>query len=216
VLDSVKRYVVGVVGDFYYNDFYSGIDPVVMTVTSESDYNFMVVNVQAGTVDAMVSELQSLWKRMSPDDPSNIFMQDRVFDYYLENNRANNAVLYFVAGVAVLLAAMGLYGLVSYNLTRRLKEFSVRKVFGANTSHIFRLMNGDYVWIVLISFGVGAPLGAVLMNQMLFSIYPMRIPATPWPYVVSITVMILMVALTISSLVVRLIRDNPANTLRME
>jgi putative ABC transport system permease protein len=111
---------------------------------------------------------------------------------------------------------MGLYGLVSYNLTRRLKEFSVRKVFGANTLHLFRLMNGDYLWIVLIAFGLGAPAGAFLMNQLLTSIYPTPIPATFWPYFVSITVMLMMVGLTVSSQLKRVTKENPTETLRME
>jgi putative ABC transport system permease protein len=216
VCDSVKHYVVGVVEDFYYNDFYWDIEPVVFTIADEKEFIFMAIKAQAGSVGLVEGELKSIWKRIAPDDPSNIFLQNQVFDNYLKNNQANTQILYFISAVSVLLAAMGLYGLVSYNLTRRLKEFSIRKVFGANTVSIFRLMNGDYLWIVLIAFGIGAPLGAYLMDQMLTSIYPVKIPTTLWPYFVSITVMVLMVGLTIGSQLKRVVRENPTETLRME
>jgi putative ABC transport system permease protein len=216
VCDSVKRFVIGVVEDFYYDDFYSSIEPVAFIISPEKDFNFMVVKTQAGAITTMDNELKSIWKHIAPDDPHNIFLQSQVFDRYMRSQEANNKILYFVAGVAMLLAAMGLYGLVSYNLTRRQKEFSIRKVFGANTLQIFRLMNRDYLWIVLLAFGVGAPLGAYLMNQLISTIYPDKIPTTVWPYVVSITVMVLMVGLTIGSQLKRVVKENPTETLRME
>ena len=80
--------------------------------------------------------------------------------------------MYFLSAVALVLVCMGLYGLVSYNLTRRLKEFSVRKVFGASLFQIFRLMNHDYLWIVLIAFGLGAPLGFYMMGLVIRAAYP--------------------------------------------
>jgi ABC-type antimicrobial peptide transport system permease subunit len=216
VCDSVKRYVVGVVEDFYYDDFYRDLEPVVFTIANENEFRFMVMKVQAGAINATETELKAIWKRIAPDDPDQVFLQNQVFDHYRQNSKANNQILYFVSAVAIFIAAMGLYGLVSYNLTRRLKEFSVRKVFGANTLHIFRLMNGDYLWIVLIAFGAGAPIGAYLMNQMLTSIYPTQIPTTVWPYFISIMVMVLMVGLTISTLLSRVTRNNPTESLRME
>ena len=77
-------------------------------------------------------------------------------------------------------------------------------------------MNGDYLWIVLVAFGAGAPIGALLMNQMLTSIYPTKIPTTVWPYFVSIAVMVIMVGLTVTSQLSRVLKENPTETLRME
>ncbi len=111
---------------------------------------------------------------------------------------------------------MGLYGLVSYNLTRRMKEFSIRKVFGASILTIFKLMNSDYIWIVLLAFTVGAPLGFYLINKMLFAVYPYPIPVKAWPFLVTIVLMIVTVALTISTQLNRIAHENPTETLRSE
>jgi ABC-type antimicrobial peptide transport system permease subunit len=122
----------------------------------------------------------------------------------------------FVSGVSIFLAAMGLYGLVSYNLTRRLKEFSIRKVFGASVTQIFRLMSKDYLIILLIAFGIGAPFGAFLMNSLLKSIYPTKIPANLIPYGISILVMLLMIAVTVLLQFRRVVRENPTETLKAD
>jgi ABC-type antimicrobial peptide transport system permease subunit len=122
--------------------------------------------------------------------------------------------MYFLSAVALILACMGLYGLISYNLTRRLKEFSVRKVFGASLFQIFRLMNRDYLSIVLISFLIGGPLGFFLMGFMIRAAYPEDIPVNTWPFMVTIGLILLTVFGTIASQIRRVSRENPAETLR--
>lgn len=214
--DSIKRYVVGVVEDFYYNDFYYAVKPVMFTNTPQENFRYLIVKAEAGTVQATHEDLKKAWAAVSPDDPYLGFIQNEVFDNFLNSNRSNNKVIYFISGVAVLLAAMGLYGLVSYNLTRRIKEFSVRKVFGASVLQLFHLMNRDYLWILIIAFGFGAPIGALLIDLMLKAAYPEHIPTTIWPYVIAISVMVLTVGLTIGTQLKRLVDENPTETLRTE
>jgi ABC-type antimicrobial peptide transport system permease subunit len=215
-VDSVKRYVVGVLEDFYYDDFYNAIGPAVITITPENTFRVLAVKAEAGQVGTVHEFIKKAWKEVAPEDHYNGYLQSEVFDSFLRGNRANNKVLYFISAISILLVAMGLYGLVSYNLTRRLKEFSVRKIFGASTSSLFGLMNRDYLWIVLIAFFLGAPLGAFLMNTMIKSIYPGHIPQSPWPYAVAISSMLVIVVLTVSSQLRRVVRENPTQTLRAE
>lgn len=215
-MDSVKRYVVGVLEDFYYDDFYNAIGPVVITIAPENTFRVLAVKAEADQVGTVHEFIKKAWKEVAPEDHYNGYLQSEVFDSFLRGNRANNKVLYFISAISILLVAMGLYGLVSYNLTRRLKEFSVRKIFGANTVSLFGLMNRDYLWIVLTAFFLGAPLGAFLMNSMIKSIYPEHIPQSPWPYAAAITSMLMIVLLTVGSQLKRVIQENPTKTLRAE
>jgi putative ABC transport system permease protein len=214
--DSTKRFVIGVIGNFHYDDFYNEVDPVMFTVVDEKDFNYLVVKASPGRIGAVYDFLEQTWKQAAPDDPWRGFLQDDVFKNFFNSNRANNIVGYFISGTALLLACMGLYGLVSYNLTRRLKEFSVRKVFGANIFQIFRLMSNDYLWIVLISFGVGAPLGSYLINLLIQQAFPDPIPPSSLPYVITVGLMVLTVLLTVLTQVRRITTESPSVTLRME
>jgi ABC-type antimicrobial peptide transport system permease subunit len=214
--DSVKRYVVGVVTDFYYDDFYNPLDPIVFTMAPQENFRYMVLKAETGKLMAAEEELKAVWKKVAPDEPSAVSFQSSVFDAFVRNSQANNKIMVFIAVVSVILAAMGLYGLVSYNLTRRLKEFSVRKVFGAGVLEIFRLMSGDYLYIVIIAFVIGAPAGAWMMSNMLSAIYPTEIPIVIWPYALAMTLMMVMVGLTILTLFRRVTHENPTETLRVE
>ncbi|MEQ9414692.1 MAG: FtsX-like permease family protein, partial [Cyclobacteriaceae bacterium] len=106
--------------------------------------------------------------------------------------------------------------LVSYNITRRMKEFSVRKVFGANVSHIFKLMNKDYIWILSIAFLIGAPGGFLLVNSLIQNIYPDPTPASATPFIIGMCIMAVTVAITVTSQISRITKNNPAVTLRSE
>ena len=216
MVDSVKRFVIGVVEDFYFKSFFSEIEPAMFCMTPQENFNFMLVKADAGRVSEVKKALELAWKKISPDDPAAVSLQSAVFDGFLQGNRSNNKVMIFIALVTVTLTTIGLFGLVSYNITRRLKEFSVRKVFGASITTLFRLMSRDYVFIVGIAFLIGAPTGALLMNLLIKTIYPMAIPVVAWAYILAIGTMVLIVGLTVVSQFYRVVNENPTETLRIE
>ncbi|MBL7851700.1 MAG: ABC transporter permease [Cyclobacteriaceae bacterium] len=214
--DGRQRVVVGVVHDFHHDDFYMGIRPALFRLGAEKDFRFLALHVQSDQVKEMESLIRSNWKEIGPDDPYRGILQDDVFANFSRNSRNDMKIIISVAVVTLILACLGLYGLVAYNITRRMREFSVRKVFGANLLHIFRLMNRDYVWILGIAFVLGAPAGFFLMNLLIQAIYPDPQPAGVLPFAAAIGMMMLTVALTVASQMNRITRENPALTLRSE
>jgi ABC-type antimicrobial peptide transport system permease subunit len=214
--DGIKWNVIGVVKDFHYKEFYYEIDPVMIHIGSEDRYKYLVVKAAAGSAVEVSDFLKKSWKSVAPDDPYEGSFQDEVFQQFFDSNRSNDKIMYFLSAVALVLVCMGLYGLVSYNLTRRLKEFSVRKIFGASLFQIFRLMNHDYLWIVLIAFALGAPLGFYMMGMTIRAAYPEEIPISLWPFVITILTMVLTVAFTIGTQLSRVAKENPTSTLRNE
>ncbi len=208
--------VIGIVEDFHHDDFYSAILPVMFTISPEKDFRYLAIHVSADQVKSVEAEIRNWWKSIGPDDPYRGIVQNDVFHSFVRNNNNDVKIIGTVAVITMVLACLGLFGLVSYNITRRLKEFSVRKVFGANILQIFRLMNRDYIWILGIAFLIGAPAGTFLMNLLIQAVYPAPKSMGPLPFVIAIALMALTVALTIGSQMNRVIRENPARTLRNE
>lgn len=214
--DSIRRNVVGVVQDFHYEDFYSDVLPVMFRITPEENFKFLSVKVEKGHVNETEAWMKDEWKNIAPDDPYDGILQDEVFANFQQNISTDSKILGTVAALAVVLACLGLFGLVSYNITRRMKEFSVRKIFGANLSQIFKLMNRDYVWILSISFLIGAPIGFYMMDNLIHYIYAEPQSAGPLPFIIAISIMAITVATTILSQMKRIVKENPARTLRNE
>jgi putative ABC transport system permease protein len=214
--DNIKWYVIGVVKDFHYSEFYYPIEPTMIHIGPEEKYKYLVVKAAAGSGIEVLDFIKKSWKSVAPDDPYVGSFQDDVFEQFFNSNKSNDKIMYVLSAVALVLACMGLYGLVSYNLTRRLKEFSVRKVFGASLFQIFKLMNHDYLWIVLIAFAVGAPLGFYMMGLMIRAAYPEEIPISLWPFVITILTMVSTVVFTIGTQLKRVAKENPTSTLKNE
>lgn len=158
-VDSVRKTVIGVIQNFHHDSFYEQINPVMFTPVKENQFLTISIKAKPGQVGQVESTMKEAWKEIAPDDPYEGFVQAKVGEDFHTDNNANVNLLVFISGMALVLSCLGLFGLVSYNITRRKKEFSIRKVFGANTVTIFKLMNGDYTWILGISFLVGAPGG---------------------------------------------------------
>lgn len=214
--DSVKRVVIGTVQNFHYDDFYRDILPVMFSITSEDNYQYLSVKVEAGNTLETEAWLQDAWKKVAPDDPYEGALQDKAFANWASNNQQEIKLLSFIATLATLLSCLGLFGLVSYNITRRLKEFSVRKIFGANILQVFKLMSLDYVWILSTAFIIGAPTGFFLMDALVHHIYKDAQTAGPQPFIIAVLLMVLTVTITIGSQLKRVVKENPAKTLRSE
>jgi putative ABC transport system permease protein len=214
--DSVKRNVIGVVKNFHYDDFYRGILPVLFTITPEENIKYLSLRIEKGHVSETEDWLKKSWASIAPDDPYEGMLQDEVFANWAKNNKTDMKLLAFIAGLATMLSCLGLFGLVSYNITRKLKEFSIRKVFGASSLQIFHLMNRDYVWILSIAFIIGAPTGFFLMDNLIHHIYVDPQQAGALPFVIAITLIMLTVAITIGAQMNRILKENPTITLRSE
>jgi ABC-type antimicrobial peptide transport system permease subunit len=215
-IDSVKRTVIGVLKDFHYEGFYDPILPTMFRICAEDEIRYLTMKLAAGSLQKKEAAIKKAWHEISPDAPYEGFFQDKVFEGFYNDNKGNIKLLGFIATVTVILACLGLFGLVSFNITRRMKEFSVRKVFGANTNQLFKLMNRDYVWILSIAFLIGAPVGFFFMNYLIHHIYPDPQQAGPLPFAIAIGLMLLAVGITVGSQMRRVIHENPGSTLRME
>ncbi|HTF20723.1 MAG TPA: FtsX-like permease family protein [Chryseolinea sp.] len=214
--DNQKWFIVGVTEDFNYQEFYQAIEPVIIHIGRDDRFRYIVAHVAAGHLNEVSDALQSSWSKLAPDDPYVGKFQDDVFEQFFSSNRSNNKIMMTLSIVALSLALMGLYGLMSYNLTRRLREFSIRKIFGASVGHIIREMNRDYIWIVLIAFLVSGPLGMQLVNQMITAAYPEHIPIPVWPFLVTGGLMVLTVAVAIVAQLGRLRAGTAVDTLKNE
>lgn len=214
--DSMKRVVIGVVQDFHHNDFYNEILPVIFTIAPEEKFKYVTLKVEAGHINETEAWLRETWRKVAPDDPYDGKLQDEAFANWSQNNQREMKLMLFIASLTTILACLGLFGLVSYNITRRMKEFSIRKVFGASVAHVFRLMNRDYVWILSIAFVLGAPLGYFLMDNLIRQIYIDAQPTGPVPFIISISLMVITVAITIGTQMRKVLMENPTVTLRTE
>ena len=118
-----------------------------------------------------------------------------------------------IAGLAILISCMGLFGLVSLFVTKKMKEFSIRKVMGASVKEIGVQISKGFMWVIIVSCIIGAPLAYLMSSSTISSVYTYHVPMNALPFVLTAVVLIMTALATVSSQVFKAVKINPAEQL---
>ena len=211
-----NRTVVGVVSDFHHSNFFHPIDPVLFYGMVKDEVDYFTLKVKAGSMPQVDERLSQLWKEAHPNDAYHRQFQADAFDNFYDSTVSIITLMIVFSVVAIILACLGLYGLIAFHIQARLKEFSVRKVLGATPKHIASIAGKRYALVVLFAFLFGAPLGAWGILQLIQSMFPDAGPVSGLPFVLAFIMIVGTLAITVASQVIRAIHVNPASILRNE
>ncbi|OEK01182.1 hypothetical protein BFP97_06510 [Roseivirga sp. 4D4] len=208
------RVVVGVVKDFNYSSLHTPIAPmaIVMPFTVPSTF---LIKTQGNDLTQVISSIEKDYKAIIPEAPFNIsFLNDDIARMYDQEIRLSRLVGLF-SSLAVILACLGLYGLVTYSVQARLSEVGIRKVLGGSLSKIMILLSRQFFGLVLVANLVALPLIFWLGNDWLNNFHyriDMSLDIFLWP-----TLSLLLIAIiTISHQVIKAASTNPVKILRSE
>ncbi len=216
--DSVEYFVVGVLEDFHYQSFWNKIRPTFVRLAEEEDYRFLSLRVKAGSAVETADYLEATWKKMFPDLPYTGFYQDQVFDNYFQELDGHGKIMAFTATLAVILSCMGLFGLVSLNVARKMRDFSIRKVLGAGLSSIVGGVNQQFIWLLGIAVVIGGPLSYFVMQLFFASVYDSGyyMPVEVLSVMYGVFLLVITAVVTVSSQVYKVLVSNPVDSLRNE
>ena len=141
-------------------------------------------------------------------------MEDDIARFYEdEHNLAR--IFTYSAAFALLIACLGVFGLVSLEVARRTREVGIRKVMGAAVPDIMGLISKQFVYLVLIANVLAWPLAWWLMNEWLAD-FAYRTEIGPAPFIAAALVVLATTLLTVGLQTFRSALANPADTLRRE
>ncbi len=122
----------------------------------------------------------------------------------------------FTATFAIILSAMGLFGLLSLNIGARMKDFGIRKVLGASVLHLARPILKRYVILWLVGSVVGGFLANTVISMLLDSVYAVHSGVGSLPMILAVGTLLFVIIITIASQLGKVKNTNPVDTLRME
>jgi len=215
-LDSTAYTIVGVVEDFHYADFRRRIEPALFRLRQPQDFRFVVVQAAAGKMMQTSEDVQQVWKTLLPDFSDNAVFQDEVFARINRDNDGIRKLFTFIAVVALAISCMGLFGLVALSVAKRRKEFSIRKVLGANLAQITRLLNREFVVILSLAAVIATPVGYFLFDMLLDKVYFYRVAMNAAPFVLALLAILLTAVLTVSAQIYKVAMASPVEGLRSE
>ena len=217
---AVRRrgFVAGEVPDFNFESLYNPIKPVLIGLRpfhlASGRWNLFV---RANTIEynALIAEIEALWKETYPDRPFNITFLDRAIQqqYQAQTNMLN--ILPYLTGFAVFIACLGLFGLASFVVERRTKEVGIRKVLGASVKQIVLLISNDFMKLLFVANLIAWPVAYFYLQNWLGD-FSYRITLSGLFFVGAGLLVMCIAFLTISAKVVKGARSNPIDSLRYE
>jgi putative ABC transport system permease protein len=209
--------VIGIVADFNFQSLHQQIDPLVIGYQNNPIHSidYFTLRMSTSNMDASLKQIQAI---MYTVDPSHLlehnFLDERLADFYRQDIQRGR--LFAVAAtVAIGLACLGLFSLVSFNTEQRTKEIGVRKVLGATVSQITLMLCSEYVKLVVIGFLIAIPVAVWALNEWLSS-FAYRI-SVDWFILITACIISLVVTIfTVGFKSLRAAVANPANSLRTE
>jgi ABC-type antimicrobial peptide transport system permease subunit len=121
-----------------------------------------------------------------------------------------------IAGIAVLLAGLGVYGLVALNISGRMKEFSIRRTLGANIGHIFKVILKQYSSLTLISLAIGAPVSYLFAKAYLKMLFEYPMPIDLSGIVIALIILTGVLLAVVFTQLRKIIKSNPVLELKSE
>ncbi len=179
--DSLKCRIIGVIKDYHHEAVKKAVFPTILFHnygTYQQVYYSIGLNKGTNPQEAL-KQIEKIWKARFPERPFEYFFLDEYYDRQFKSEAQFQKVFVLFAGIAIVIACLGVLGMTLFEMNTRLKEISIRKVLGASVSGIVVLLSRMNLKLILISCFVATPLIYYLTTEWL-SNYPSKIELTPW------------------------------------
>ena len=205
--------VIGVIGDTRFRSARDQIEPMMLRETREGP-NWMVIRYR-GDPAQVRDAVEQKWKQLAPTVPFEAkYSEDIVRDLYKADN-ARAQIFAAFALLAVIIGCLGLFGLAAFTAQRRTKEIGIRKVLGARTRDIVRLLVWQFSRPVIVANVIAWPVAWWVMRNWLNG-FDQRIALTPVPFVVAAAIAFAVAVATVVGHALKVARANPIHALRYE
>jgi ABC-type antimicrobial peptide transport system permease subunit len=159
--------------------------------------------------------MTAIFAKYNPDYPFEYHFLDDFYAEKFEGEKKAGSLAAWFAGLSVFISCLGLFGLAAYTAENRLKEVGIRKVLGASVIQIASLLSRDFLLLIIVAFGIAAPLACWYMNNWLRD-YPYRVGISWWIYALAGALTAFIAAGTVGLQAIRAAMTQPVKTLRAE
>jgi putative ABC transport system permease protein len=162
--------VVGVVGDVHHTGLNSQPNPeMYLSHLQEPDASLAVMVRAAGTPLALASAVREQVKALDRDQPLTITTMDQIFSNSVAGQRFNALLLGLFGGLALVLAMVGVFGVINYSVAQRTHEIGIRLALGAQRRDVFKLIVGQGLLLALLGVAIGSA-GAFALTRLLIGL----------------------------------------------
>jgi putative ABC transport system permease protein len=208
-----EYHVVGVIRNFNFSSLREMITPLALHYGRNNDN--ISVRVDASHISTVISGMKSKWKSLTSGQPLDYSFMDEQFNKLYTAEQQTGRISISFALLAIAIACLGLFGLVTYAAEQRTKEIGIRKVLGANVPVIVTMIVRDFLKLVIVASIIAFPIAWWGMNKWLDH-FAYRVSIGWWIFLKSGLLAVIVTLATISYQAVKAAIANPTKSLKTD
>lgn len=210
----MKAYnIIGVVKDFHFESLRHNIYPLGLIL--EHNNTIMSFRINTAEVKPLIAQIKNKWTALAPGMPFNYRFMDEAFNNIYRSEQQVGKISITFAILAIFIACLGLFGLVTYMAEQRTKEIGIRKVLGASVGQVTGMLSRDFLKLVLIASLIAFPVAWWVMHRWLQD-FAYRIKIDWWVFLIAGLIALLIALATVSFQAIKAAMANPVKSLRTE
>jgi putative ABC transport system permease protein len=162
---STKFQIIGILKDFNFRSIHNPIEPLV--ILNRDVYNYLYIKVNKNQIAKARMAIQSSFKELSISRPPDYSFLDEVLARSYVKDKKAMRLLMLISIISILISCFGLYAIVYFNLSRKIKEIGIRKINGAKVTEVMTMINKDFLKWIIIAFIIACPVAWYLMQKWL-------------------------------------------------
>jgi len=214
ILGGSRLRIVGVLADTKVDGIKTPADPMIFDYFPKEN-TVISVRIRGDQVSDTLAFIDQTWRTFAPASVIRRYFLSDVFEYQLDAEKSQGAMFSLFVGIAIVMACLGLFGLAAFTAQRRTKEIGVRKIFGARTTEVMRLLLWQFSIPVLIANLIAWPIAYYYLRNWLDG-YAYRIALSPIYFVAAGITALVIAWATVFAHTFRVARASPINALRYE
>ena len=210
--NNIPFHVIGVVKNFNFKSLHEAISPLYMTLQPEGG---LIFKIKTTDIAGLLATMKKNWDTYNTGEPFTYDFMDDLFNKTYSTEQKTGSILNIFSVLIILVASLGLFGLVTYTAEQRTKEIGIRKVLGASVSQVTQMLSKEFLKLVLIASLIAFPVAWWAMNKWLQS-FAYRISISWWIFLVAGFGALLIALITVSFQAIKAAIANPVKSLRTE
>jgi len=205
--------VVGVFHDFNQKSLYNPIGPLLLFYYPNG--NVVQLKLDPTNVHSTVAKAESVWKKYFPQLPFEYKFLDEDFNSQYAADQKRGKIFAAFSILTIIITCLGLLGLTAFTTQQRQKEISIRRVLGASTIEVVRMVSKNYLWLALIAAAIAFPVAWYFMSNWL-NLFPYNTGLSVIPFAVSAFAILATAVTTAGFHSAKAALTKPAKNLRTE
>ena len=207
--------VIGVTDNVIMESPFKPVDPMIIFFDPNNCNSISIRLNQSVQPQKALQSIETIFKKYNPAYPFEYKFADQEFAKKFITENLISKLTNIFAGLAIFICCIGLAGLASFTIEKRIREIGIRKVLGASVQNLLMLISKEFLKLVSVAFVIAVPLTWWLMNNWLEK-YTFRISISIWMFGVVGVIVLLLTLVVVSLNTMRAAMSNPVKSLRTE